>query len=140
MKRLEPLLRSTAQRREVQAQIWGSRTFEATQSFTEKNRGPPPVAPLQMQLRYCHLQDPLQAAPFRISCFMPELFKQIMSGVPLTRIEEIHSLLKAGIRLRHQRLDLAGFLPGSLRRRIDSGVTSSISSGPMYSSARSRVI
>ena len=140
MKRLEPLLRSTAQRREVQAQIWGSRTFKTTQSFTKKNRGPPPVASLQMQLRYGHLQDPLQAAPFRISCFMPELLKQIMSGVPLTRIEKLHTLLKARVRLRHQRLDLAGFLPGSLRRRIDSGVTSSISSGPMYSSARSSVI
>ena len=140
MKRLEPLLRSTAQRRKIQAKIWSSRTFETTQSFTEKNRGPAPVSPLQVQLRYCHLQDSLKAAPFRISCFMPELLKQIMSGVPLTRIEELHTLLKARIRLRHQRLDLAGFLPGSLRRRIDSGVTSSISSGPMYSSARSSVI
>ena len=95
---------------------------------------------MQMQLRYCHLQDSLQAAPIRISCFMPELLQQIMSGIPLTCIEELHSLLKAGVRLRHQRLDLAGFLPGSLRRRIDSGVTSSISSGPMYSNARSSVI
>ena len=73
MKRLEPLLRSTAQRRKIQAKIWGSRTLETTQSFTEKDRGPPPVAPLQMQLRYGHLQDSLQAAPIRISCFMPEL-------------------------------------------------------------------
>ena len=94
-------MRSTAQRREVQAQIWGSRTFKTTQSFTKKNRGPPPVAPLQMQLRYGHLQDPLQAAPFRISCFMPELLKQIMSGVPLTRIEELHTLMKTGIPLKH---------------------------------------
>ena len=66
--------------------------------------------------------------------------KQIVGGIPLTGIKKLQALLKAGIRLGHQRLDLAGFLPGSLRRRIDSGVTSSISSGPMYSNARSRVI
>ena len=71
---------------------------------------------------------------------MPDLLEDIVGGVPLLGVEEINRLAKARIRLRHQRLAFAGFLPGSLRRRIDSGVTSSISSGPMYSRARSRVI
>ncbi len=124
----------------VEAQIRGSWTSQASKGFAEKDRGTTSVAPLQMQLGNRHLKDPLQAAPLGICRFVPELFKQIVGGVPLTGIEKLQGLLKAGIRLGHQRLDFAGFLPGSLRRRIDSGVTSSISSGPMYSRARSSVI
>jgi hypothetical protein len=82
----------------------------------------------------------LQPATLRLSCVMPELFKDIVSGIPLTTIEELNPTGETGIRERIQTQRLAVFLEGNLRRRIDSGVTSSISSGPMYSKALSKVI
>ena len=56
-------------------------------------------------------------------------------------IEELNCLLEPGIclwPLSHQRFAI--FLSGNFLNRMDSGVTSSISSGPMYSKARSKVI
>ena len=91
-----------------------------------------------MELSDGHLQKSLQAASFRIGCFVPDLLQHVMGGVPLLRVEQADGLLEAGIRFNHQRLAI--FLAGSLRSRMDSGVTSSISSGPMYSRARSSVI
>ena len=93
-----------------------------------------------MNHRYSHLYSPLQPAPLRLSCVVPELFKDIMSGIPLATIEEFNPAREAGITERIQTQRLAVFLEGNLRRRMDSGVTSSISSGPMYSKALSKVI
>ena len=99
------------------------------------------------------LEDALQSPAAVALGFMPELLKAVVTGVPLASVEQCHRGVEAGIRHQRQLFRIssrhvsvpenqrrAGFLAGSLRKRIESGVTSSISSGPMYSSARSRVI
>ena len=90
--------------------------------------------------RHSDLDRPLQPAALRVGCVMPELFKHIMSGVPLATVEELNARCETGVSKWIQTQRLAVFFEGSLRRRMDSGVTSSISSGPMYSKARSNVI
>ena len=85
-----------------------------------------------------NLQDALQQSAVWPSRFMPNLFESIVSFIPGTSIKKIDGLLKSGIDLRAQRLAI--FLAGNFLKRMDSGVTSSISSGPMYSKARSKVI
>ena len=114
------------------------------------------IAALQMQLGDRGLQQTLQQRSAGSLGFMPELLEAVVAGIPLAPVEQGDGRVEAEIRhqadlltvairrrLRWRRRGaqrLAGFLEGSLRRRIDSGVTSSISSGPMYSRARSRVI
>jgi hypothetical protein len=49
-----------------------------------------------MQLSHSDLKHTLQASSMGIGRFMPKLFKDIMSVVPLTIIEEFNSFLKAG--------------------------------------------
>ena len=140
MKLMQTLFDNAAEGLQIETEIRGPRPSQTTQGLSVENRGPTTVAALQMQLRHSHLKNALKRTAIRLSCLMPDLLEHIMSCIPLLRVEESNRLAKARILLRHQRLALAGFLPGSLRRRIDSGVTSSISSGPMYSRARSRVI
>jgi hypothetical protein len=50
-----------------------------------------------MQLSHSDLKHTLQASSMGIGRFMPKLFKDIMSVVPLTIIEEFNSFLKAGV-------------------------------------------
>ena len=91
-----------------------------------------------MNVRHSNLNDGLKQLSLRIHLFMPYLFERIMCFVPSPGVEQLQGLRESGIVNQIQRLAI--FLAGSLRRRMDSGVTSSISPGPMYSSARSSVI
>ena len=101
-----------------------------------------------MNVSHSHLNQSLQHTPIRIGCFVPEIFKCVVGGVPLLIVKKLNPQPKPGVlsdwillkivAVAAQRFAI--FLAGSLRRRMDSGVTSSISSGPMYSRARSRVI
>jgi hypothetical protein len=50
-----------------------------------------------MQLSHRYLKDSLQATSMGISSFMPKLFNNIMSLVPLTIIKEFNGLFKPGI-------------------------------------------
>mgnify|MGYP004185682359 FL=1 len=84
------------------------------------------------------LNDRLNQLAVGIDLFMPDLLKGIVGLIPGSGIEQFQSLRETWIVGRTQRLAI--FFAGSLRRRIDSGVTSSISPGPMYSRARSSVI
>ena len=117
------------------------------------------ITPFKMELAHGDLQNSLQHGADGPLGLMPELLKAVVTGIPITGIEQLDGGLQARIgdqlsffilgavptgldgaciAARAQRL--AGFFIASLRSRIDSGVTSSISSGPMYSSALSRVI
>lgn len=116
------------------------RAHQAAGSFAQKNCSSVEVVASKVNHRHGNLHSPLQPSPFWLGRVMPELFKNVMSGVPLTTIEELNTAAEAGIAEWIQAQRLAVFLEGNLRRRIDSGVTSSISSGPMYSRARSKVI
>ena len=116
------------------------RAHQAAGAFAQKNRSTIEVVASKVNHGHGHLHGPLQPTPLGLGRVMPELFKNIVSGVPLTTIEELNTAVEAGIEEWIQSQRLAFFLDGNLRRRIDSGVTSSISSGPMYSRARSRVI
>jgi len=101
-----------------------------------------------MQMGNSNLENALELRAFGLKGFVPEGFKAIVAGIPVTLVELLHSFQQAGVadqtRLANQGIQaiqrLAGLRAGSLRNRIESGVTSSISSGPMYSRARSRVI
>lgn len=91
-----------------------------------------------MHVSNSNLNNGLEQLPLRIHLFVPQLLKSIMRFVPSPGVEQLEGLRETRIVNQAQRLAI--FLAGSLRRRMDSGVTSSISSGPMYSSARSSVI
>ncbi len=84
------------------------------------------------------LNDRLNQLTVGIDLFVPDLLKGIMGLIPGSGIKEFQSLRETGVVGDTQRLAI--FFAGSLRKRIDSGVTSSISPGPMYSRARSSVI
>ena len=116
------------------------RAHQAAGAFAEKNCSSIEVVASKVNHGHGHLHSPLQPTALGLSGVVPELFKHIVSGIPLTAIEQLNTGAEAGIAKRIQTQRLAVFLEGNLRRRIDSGVTSSISSGPMYSRARSRVI
>ena len=91
-----------------------------------------------MHVSDSNLNNGLEQLPLWIHLFMPQLLKGIMRFVPSPGVEQLEGLRETWIVDQAQRLAI--FLAGNLRRRMDSGVTSSISSGPMYSSARSSVI
>jgi len=101
-----------------------------------------------MQMGNSNLENALEHRAFGLQGFVPEGLEAIVAGVPVALVELIDRLPQAGvagqIRLTGQVIQgiqrLAGLRDGSLRNRIESGVTSSISSGPIYSKARSRVI
>ena len=101
-----------------------------------------------MQMGNSNLKNSLEHRALGLQGFVPEGLEAIVAGVPVTMVELLHRLPQAGvagqIRLSGWVIQgiqrLAGLRAGSLRSRMDSGVTSSISSGPMYSRARSRVI
>ncbi len=116
------------------------RPTQATCAFAQKDCSPIAIVTSKVDHRHSHLHSPLQPATLRLSCVMPELFKDIVSGIPLTTIEELNPTGEARITKGIQTQRLAVFLEGNLRKRMDSGVTSSISSGPMYSKALSKVI
>lgn len=117
------------------------RGAEPSPRFTQEDHGPMGIASLSMQQRNRQLHHALKPAPIGVAGFVPELFEQVMGSVPIEAVEQINGLLEPGVSLvRRQSQRRAARLAGSLRRRIDSGVTSRSSSEPMYSSARSRVI
>lgn len=127
-----------------------SAAAQTPEAFTHQHRGTTTVAPLEMELRHGNLKEALKHRAHGSLGFMPQLFEAVVAGIPVSSVEMIHRLPQPGIGLQQGLListlswgtahRLAGFFTGSLRSRIDSGVTSSISSGPMYSRARSRVI
>ena len=91
-----------------------------------------------MHVSNSNLNNGLKQLSLRIHLLVPKLLKGIMRFIPSPGVEQLQGLGETRIVNQAQRLAI--FLAGSLRRRMDSGVTSSISSGPMYSSARSSVI
>ena len=101
-----------------------------------------------MQMGNSNLENALELRALGLQGFVPEGFEAIVACIPIALVELLHSFQQAGVagqtRLADQVIQgiqrLAGLRAGSLRNRIESGVTSSISSGPMYSRARSRVI
>ena len=125
-------------------------TAQTPEALTHQHRGTATVAPLEMELRHGDLKQTLKHRAHGTLGLMPQRFEAVVAGVPVGSVEMIHRLPQPGVGLQQGLLigtrswgaahRLAGFFTGSLRSRIDSGVTSSISSGPMYSRARSRVI
>jgi len=67
--------------------------------FPEQHHGSMLIAPLAMEQGHRQLNNPLQPAPLRVVGLVPELFKKIMGGVPVTLVEEGDCLLKARISL-----------------------------------------
>ena len=123
---------------EIESQSTGQGGLESPNPLTKKDRGTTRVAPFEVNMRDSDLNDRLNQLAIRIDLFVPDLFKGIMSLIPGSGIKQFQSLRETRIVGDTQRLAI--FFAGSLRRRIDSGVTSSISPGPMYSRARSSVI
>lgn len=157
---LQPQARSLAKTLEINPQGLIVTALQPAQAFTGENHGAMVVTPLKVELGDGNLQKTLQNRPHRTLAFVPELLKTIVAGVPIAGIEQADRLMQPWIRQKLGLLigwpsrvivqefrpvaggtqRLAVFFIGNLRSRIDSGVTSSISSGPMYSSALSRVI
>ena len=92
----------------------GPRPSQTTQGFSVENRGPTPVAALQMQLRHSHLKNALKRAAIRLSCFMPDLLKHIMSCVPLLRVERAQSPGRSADPPQASALGLGWLLTGKL--------------------------
>ena len=68
---------------EVKTEVRKGCALEAPQAFAKKNRGALGVASLKMHMRHGHLDQTLEDASLRVCRFMPEIFKDVMSGIPL---------------------------------------------------------
>ena len=126
------------QRCEIESQSTGQGRPQSPDPLAEKDGCTVGVAAFKVNMSHSDLNERLNQLSLGIDLLMPDLLEGIMCFVPGSGIEQLQSLWEPGIVDSAQRLAI--FFAGSLRRRIDSGVTSSISPGPMYSSARSSVI